>query len=92
VDAAARLNRIAAEQTEWVANLDDLPRPCRTAWGQPKLAFRTQAQAAAHPGATGPGMNIYHCPHCGNYHIGHRPHPDRRGLRRRIRDALRSSR
>lgn len=74
-----------------------LPRGCRRGLrmlGTPKVCFRTREEAEAHING-GPGMNAYHCSHCGNYHVGHdrgtkfgtRPITSKSQIRRALRRA-----
>ena len=69
-----------------------LPRCCRDRRGKAKVAYRTEALAAA--SASG-SMRPYWCSHCGNYHNGHKPRPvfyRRRWARAAVRAALGSGR
>ena len=74
----------------------DLPRQCRLGnrfGGDPKRCYRTEAdaQVALHGQK---GLVVYPCPHCGNYHIGHKakPAPTRARLSlRQIRRALKGA-
>ncbi len=43
----------------------------RKADGRPKVAYATEADAAA--ANTDPSMAPYLCRHCGRWHLGHRP-------------------
>ena len=48
-------------------------RSCyRAADGAAKRRFASLDEAERHING-GPGMNAYHCPRCGWYHVGHLP-------------------